>query len=350
MNDAPIRPNDLPPDRRRSLRQVGAAVVVFFAVLALLGARGLNNWARHLPVSRAGAVLVALTDAWWGKTAALGFDEPMIALEREWLIAQDASPLLYPRNFEETQVRRVAAEARLTAKGQGSTRQAATAAVRLKLKSHVPRRRAPDGGPTVLVIGDSIMATIGPMIKNDVVARLAGDAQVITKIATGLARPDVFDWRNQLRQEVETWHYDYMVMMLGTNDSQDFAERGRVLTYGTEEWVRSYNDRIAEMMDYACHGADRVFWIGLPPMKSEAFQRKAVRINSWAQKQVDRHPCMQYVSIDTIVGDERGEFTSYLKVKDGLERVRMGDGIHVTPQGGTLVSKALLKFIQKSAH
>ena len=99
-------------------------------------------------------------------------------------------------------------------------------------------------------------------------------------------------------------------------------------------------------MAAACRGGRRGLWVGLPPMQSDAFNRKAVRINSWAKRQVEAHACMSYVALDRIVGDDHGNFTSYRKIDDRLEKVRMVDGIHVTARGGTLISGALLELMK----
>ena len=311
------------------IAHVMIAVLAFYGILAIFGARGLHKWTTKLPVSALSTTLRAATDVWWARTAAMGLEAPSLATERGWLYLQDADPLLYPKTYAEIQNRR-----------RQRTVHKTTAAARVAI-----RKRAANGGPSVLLLGDSIMAGIGPVIKGDVLARLAGSADIVAKVATGLARPDVFDWRGEMKRAVAAEHYDYIVLMLGTNDSQDFLENGQILTYGTEEWAKAYNARLAELMDGACRGADKAYWIGLPPMKSATFNRKALRINNWAQKQAAAHPCFEFVGLDKVIGDKKGSFTSYLKVADTLEKVRNVDGIHITQKGGALVSQALINLI-----
>jgi hypothetical protein len=59
---------------------------------------------------------------------------------------------------------------------------------------------------------------------------------------------------------------------------------------------------------------------------------------------------MGYVSLDNVIGDDQGRFASYLKVDDHLAKVRMVDGIHVTAQGGSLISTTLLGLMTGSAR
>lgn len=306
------------------------AVFAFYGLLAIGGARGLHKWTTKLPVSPLATSLRAVSATWWKRTAAKGFERPFLATERQWLILQDASPLLYPKTFAELHKQRPKSE-RKKALLRGDTTPSLAA------------KRLSRGGPSVLLLGDSIMAGIGPVIKGDVLDRLAGSADLLAKVATGLARPDVFDWRAELKRAAAKDHYDYIVMMLGTNDSQDFVDHGQILSYGTEAWVKVYNARLADMMDNACLSARKVVWIGLPPMKSPAFNRKTLRINNWARRQAAAHPCVEYIGLDRVIGDEKGLFTSYLKIDNSLEKVRNVDGIHITQKGGTLVSQALME-------
>ncbi len=333
-----LNPNDLMKPPAFKIGHVVVSVFVFYAVVVLFGARGLHRWTQKLPVGDVATEVRKLTETFWGRTAGLGLEKPSLWVENVWLRFQEAHPLLYPHEFDVAMDRQARAAARkaLAAKKKGTLED-------LPLRAKL---RPAGGGPSVLVLGDSIIASIGPSIRNDIISRLAGDAEVIAKVATGLARPDVFDWRRELRRYVEGQRYDMIVMMLGTNDSQDFVEEGQILVYGTEAWVKAYNKRIDELMAVACKGADRAVWLGLPPMKSDVFQRKAVRINSWAQRAAERHSCVQYVSLDRVVGDEKGKFTSYRKMSEGLEKVRMVDGIHITAKGGSLVAKLLVDMFR----
>ncbi len=329
MQPAP-QPKKTPPTHRAG--NVIVSVLVFYVVVLMFDAKGIYNWTAKLPISTVASSLKTAANNHWRKTAALGLEEPKYTLETLFLDAQEAHPLLYPKKY-----------AVLTAKRKPKTLAKQPVIVRELLE---PDELPADAkGPKVLVLGDSIMITVGPVIKKDIASQLDGAAVVKAKLATGLARPDVFDWVKELKRMTADHHYDFAVLMLGTNDSQDFAEDGQILTYGTSGWVKAYNHRLDQLMTETCKAAAKGLWIGLPPMRSEAFNRKAVRINSWAEKQVERHPCMQYVSSDKVVGDKKGRYTSYLKIDDHMEKVRMVDGIHVTARGGSLISAALLDLM-----
>lgn len=309
-----------------SLRQVGIAVTVFYAVLLLLDARGLYNWTTKLGISEHTKKLRQVAEQHWRQTADLGLEEPKHTLETLFLDFQDAHPLLYPKKYPDFLARREK---------------------RLKERAKSRGKRDSTRGPHVLLVGDSIMAGIGPILKKEVSSRLEGKAILKARVATGLARPDVFDWRRELEASLAEDDYDAVVLMMGTNDSQDIVEDGNILIYGTHEWVRAYNERIAQMMETACKGSPRALWIGLPPMRSQAFNRKIIRINTWAKREARKHKCLEYLALDTVIGDENGRFASYLKIEDELEKVRMVDGIHVTARGGLVISDHLLPILTR---
>lgn len=326
-----------PPPAYRIGNVIGS-VLLCYLILFLFDAKGIYNWTTKLPVSKVTSSLRQGAKTHWKKMARWGLEEPSHTIETFGLDLQEAHPLLYPRKYAEVERRK---KEKLRAKKEKEQ-----FAKELLEPDEVPET-AP--GPKVLVLGDSIMMTVGPVIKKDISTHLSGAAVVKAKLATGLARPDVFNWVREVRRMTAKHHYDYAVLMLGTNDSQDFVEDGQILTYGTSAWVKAYNKRLSDLMAATCEAADKAFWVGLPPMRSAAFNRKAVRINSWAEKQAAKYPCMSYVSSDKLIGDEKGRFTTYVKVEDTMEKVRMVDGIHVTARGGSIISSSLLELMAAPA-
>ena len=363
---------ELPPVAPRyPLRQVVAAIALFYALLAGFDARGLYHWAKKLPVTERSAALKKATESLWAVTAAVGLEAPEIALETAFLDFQGADTRLYPKTYAELAVRRAAKEAHRQPEATDTPRRLAASSDKPApptLAAKTPRapqkagRHGAPQKPQVLIIGDSIMVSVGPVIKKALGDKLASDAVVKARVATGLARPDVYDWNAELRRSIAAARFDYVLLMLGTNDSQDFVVDGEILTYGTTPWFRAYTDRIGAMMDLACGSggappadaggsdAKRVLWIGLPPMQSAAFNRKAVRINSWAKRQAAARGCVEFVSLDDALGDGKGGFASYLKIDRALEKVRMVDGIHITAKGGRLVADAVIDRLRRLTH
>ena len=332
------------------VRNVVSSVLLLYVITMMFSTQGIHNWSTKLTVTPFTQDLQDWSEFLWANASEFGLEEPRHSLDSWFLSLQDAHILLYPKTYARTKELMHKRQLRRMEKARLEKSNPKLAARMLKLKQTMEPESETDKGkrPRVLIVGDSIMMTVGPVIKEDVASEMAGSAVVRAKLATGLARPDVFDWNTEIRSVVSKSKFDLIVMMLGTNDSQDFAENGKIFTYGTTEWVDIYNKRLLGVMQTACIGAKKVVWFGLPPMKSVNFDRKAHRINSWTKKQARISGCVDFVPTDRMLGDNDGKFASYAKVGDHLEKIRMVDGIHVTKKGGQVVSDFLVDYVKSN--
>lgn len=193
------------------------------------------------------------------------------------------------------------------------------------------------------------MMTIGPILREEFEQNPKVQVALKAKLATGLARPDVFDWKGEINQMTNQNRYDAVILMMGTNDSQDFAVNGEILSYGTAAWVKAYKSRIAGVMDLICKNSGQGIWIGLPPMQSNNFQRKAARLNQWIERTAERHTCIQYLDTARLLGNSEGKYLSYLTVDGKSEKIRMADGIHISKKGALLLMGPVFEALQLGA-
>jgi hypothetical protein len=91
------------------------------------------------------------------------------------------------------------------------------------------------------------------------------------KVSSGLARPDFFDWQGYLKKY--SYRYQAMALMMGTNDAQNMTKPdGAILQWGTRSWKIEYRKLVAAAMDQMLKsGVQRVYWVGMPVMKSINF-------------------------------------------------------------------------------
>lgn len=342
------------PRLRQNLGEVTAALLLCYFLLLIFGARQIFNWSSKLPHSEWTQALTLITEEHWQAMDKLGLDEPVLSLERDFLSFQNTPKHGMPKKYQEFVAARAKSAETKRLRALGKAPPDSLWAVTKDKQREIWRREARQNkshrGPRILLVGDSMMLSIGPVIKKDISERLGGSVDLRARVATGLARPDVFDWQREIEDALSTTSYDAVVMMMGTNDSQDFAENGQVLTYGTREWVKIYNARLTGLMDSVCRGAPRGIWIGMPPMQEEAFDRKMSRINTWALRESGNHGCMKYLGLDGVIGDASGKFSSFLAVEDDYLRVRTADGIHVSNHGGKLIANALLPLLARVHH
>src|SRR3989442_1242992 len=67
--------------------------------------------------------------------------------------------------------------------------------------------------------------------------------------ATGLARPDYFDWRAQVAADVRSFKPNVVLAMFGGNDDQNFIAGGQGYVLGSTGWRDVYGERVGRIMN-----------------------------------------------------------------------------------------------------
>jgi uncharacterized protein len=200
--------------------------------------------------------------------------------------------------------------------------------------------------PNVLIVGDSLMGGVGPRLKR-LLRKEHGfpNPKLKWKASTGLSRPDYFDWPKTLDQLLSEKNYDVVVAIFGTNDTQPVSVNRKSYRYGTKSWFAHYRKRVVKVLDMMCQAQNRsVYWIGLPTMRSEAFNDKIIKMNALYREELSRSSCGKYIPMDKILSPD-GQFSSYLRVGKKRKKVRAGDGIHLSFTGYDYVARRVIDTI-----
>jgi hypothetical protein len=207
----------------------------------------------------------------------------------------------------------------------------------------------------VVLTGDSMMAVgLGAGLM-----RKANDDRNLHivrafKSGTGLARPDVFNWIDQYPAMLGSEKPDVVIVAIGANDGQSFVVNGKVVLFGSDEWRKVYQSRVADFLATVESTGARVLWVGLPPMRSEPFNQRISIVNRIAYTVVSEDPKAGWWSTASFVGDATGSFREFAELPDGrLVRLRAPDGIHFTEEGASTMTGALIKWLDplsESAH
>lgn len=203
--------------------------------------------------------------------------------------------------------------------------------------------------PRLLLVGDSLMHGIGPRMARELAKADAGLVSVHAKISSGLARPDFFNWLAELPKNYARNVYDVAVVLMGANDGQSLVEEGQLLLFGSAAWAQAYQKRAAKLMDLGCLGAQRLVWLGLPPMRSQKLHSKVQKLNQLVQEAAQSRPCVKYVAMDQVLGDPNGNYTSYRTVAERQRRIRTADGVHLAFPGGDLVADLIRRELAPGA-
>src|SRR5438034_7343393 len=206
-----------------------------------------------------------------------------------------------------------------------------------------PRLPTPsEAGLRVLVVGDSIGADLAMGLARLLDARGGYVTKMDARQATGLARPDYFDWERQVAADLQRFHPDLVVAMFGANDDQGFLVRGGGVAFGTADWQRVYGQRVARIMAEVTAWGRPLIWVGMPPMRSDGLTAAMRTVNAIFRGQALAHPGVLYVDPWVALAGPRGRYAAYLPDASGQEElIRAADGVHLTAAGGARLAASV---------
>ena len=365
---------------RNDRRQLALVAAGFVLVIALLESRGLIVWADRLEVGPLQQQLAQGTRALDGALTPLGIaawrPRALETLARTgWSdMPQDDGKGAPPAMVLATQAATPspAASAPVAAPAPASPPAPMVVAVPAVLPpagpvEALPVAQALQGGtvltplpqataarPRVVALaGDSVMAVgLSAQLQRDLAPYR--DSIVTLKAyrsATGLARPEVFDWLNEYPLMLEHRRPDVVIVAIGANDGQGFVEGGKVKAFGTPEWHAVYAKRIADYLAMLARDGALVLWLQLPPMKSAKFNARMETINEIAREAVAREPRAIWWNPMGRIADASGEFREFGPRADGKKTVRLreADGIHLSDEGAGLITPDLVRWLNPAA-
>jgi hypothetical protein len=202
---------------------------------------------------------------------------------------------------------------------------------------------------TLLLVGDSMIAG---SLSSALAAGLSTDPsnRVVRAVqtATGLSRPDVFDWMSVVPPLLEREKPQLIICSLGANDATNLRSGGRLVEFGRAGWRNAYAERVAAMMQMLSSGGARVLWLGLPPMREAAFSDRARFLNRIFAYTARQFPQVDYFDLGMLVSGSTGEYATFVRNRDGrFIRMRMDDGVHYSPSGAKVVARWVMDWVRE---
>jgi hypothetical protein len=194
----------------------------------------------------------------------------------------------------------------------------------------------------VLIVGSSLAATgFGAVLEDMLDEHPDIECFRKAKSASGLVRPDFFDWDDQSKRQVEFRKPDLVIVFMGANDGQDIPAwkgSGRV-GWGDEDWPAAYRDRVDDFLTNLTmsvegqDGAD-VMWLALPKMPSPSLERKLTLIRSVHDQGVAALGAHgSYLDTTQYLVDDQGQLMVSTDVRGKQREIRSEDGVHFTMSG-----------------
>jgi hypothetical protein len=327
------RPRRRTEEGGRRLHSAGSAIIVSLAALLvalLLNAPGLHKSATIQPEGWKRDVALAVTGPLETVSSALLLDRP-----REGLKA------VLGRSDDDEIDTAVAAPGPKPTPVTGPT----DAPKRLKFTPKKKLRIWIAGDSLVVVPGESVLRAIAGNRAFDPVDAIDG------RIASGLERPDVFNWFTHVREVMETRKPRAVVVMFGGNDDHGFMtgipEGREVGSFGSPTWRREYRRRVAAVMDTVTSKGGFLVWIGLPISRDDEQTLRYDLINAIVQTEAaKRKGRVSYLDTYFFFAGDDGGYAQYVEDAAGkLVKMRADDGVHFERPAGDLIAEKVLERI-----
>jgi len=320
----------------RRLGSAGSALAVCALALALaavLNAPGTHKKAFNQPDGRTRDVALALTGPLATVSHALFLDRPRVGLQA---LAGRSGADDIDTEFGTGGV----ASGPPTAKPSPATPRTKPAFTPAR-----PLRLYIAGDSLVIVPAFAILRAAAANPAIEPVGRVDG------RVATGLTRPDVFNWFDEIRARLRSTKARMVVLSFGGNDTNSYMtgvpDGVSIGGFGEPTWTREYRRRVAALFDLVARAGAHAIWIGLPQVRDEALTGKFDVLNAAVAAEAGERP-RSVTFVDTYLrfagGD--GRFAEYLPRPGGGQlKVRADDGVHFEPAGGDIVADEVLKAI-----
>ena len=203
-----------------------------------------------------------------------------------------------------------------------------------------PRTPNEDEPLAMYVGGDSISRDLGEglaRITPTTLVRIDLDPQP----ATGLSRPDFFDWAQHLAGVLTEGRPDVIVVLFGANDFQNVEYEGEILDRFGSEWLDLYRQRVDRIMTLLGQPGTQTVWVGQPPVREPRLSGGLAILNDVYAEQAAEHPQVSYVDAWELFSDSDGDYVDEI---DGV-RLRREDGVHLTIDGGNRLAEAVWDLV-----
>ncbi len=206
----------------------------------------------------------------------------------------------------------------------------------------------------VLMLGDSMTATdFGKALEKLLDAHPQVECARRGRSATGLARPDYFDWQSEGRKQAKKHDPDLIIVVMGGNDGQDLidkAKKKRRVFWKGKKWPENYSQRMKHFIDGVMAPYRKVVWIELPVMDRPRLEKKLTIIRQVQRELVNSLDEANYLSTRKFFVDNNDKLFRATKVKGykAKQKLRQEDGIHFTVPGSRYFANRVYPLVLKN--
>jgi hypothetical protein len=201
----------------------------------------------------------------------------------------------------------------------------------------------------VWVVGDSTAQPLSLGFERNIRERADYKLRTLYRNASGLARPDFFDWPKVAKEQLEVNAPDVAFLSFGPNDTQGLLPPGKRLSVPmmTPEWRAEYARRIDAFVGLFSAKQVRVYLVlqSYNPQKKYAASMDEVNV---ALREAGERLQIGIIDTPQLLADDNGEFQRVALDSHGKPiALRSEDGLHLTGAGGGYLAKRVLRILDE---
>jgi uncharacterized protein len=199
----------------------------------------------------------------------------------------------------------------------------------------------------VWTVGDSTAQAVG----EGLVFQVRHDSQVrvknIFRNASGLMRPDFFDWPKTIAGILAREPAPKVVAItLGANDTQGIVmpDRKTVAKPGEDPWHTHYVDRVNAFLKLFSDAGATTLLIGQPYDPSKKFAPMMAAVNKAFRASASQVERVHYIDSEQLLLSSDGAYQNNITLENGQRLIlRNADGVHLTADGGRYLARFLVQ-------
>ena len=203
--------------------------------------------------------------------------------------------------------------------------------------------------------GDSQMRSIAAGMTRALGSDTSIAVRDLSVPSSGFLRSDYYNWPQKLEAvfagQKDGGRFDAAVIFLGMNDYQDmWTTGGIILTAGSPEWEEVYRKMVKVHLDTALASVPRLYWLGLPVVRSAAYNEKMQYLNAVHDSVAEEYDSKKLVriSLKSLVEQYGTGYIGAIKPKGSVWiSLMQSDGIHYTIEGGEYLMKQFIDRLHR---
>ncbi|MFT4773498.1 MAG: hypothetical protein ACI83Y_001709 [Candidatus Azotimanducaceae bacterium] len=218
-----------------------------------------------------------------------------------------------------------------------------------------------DGPPTadnparVYIVGDSDAGTFGPYLQQLLDGTTVATTQLNYKVSSGLARPDFYNWPDQLAAALPAVDPDIIVATFGGNDAQGLSAFQDELQFvigdpvaNEAEWSAEYTKRAGDVMDLLLEGGRTVIWVGIPNDDNPDVTARLAIQDRAAKAAAAARSGVTFVDTWARFSGREGNWAEFvIDPRDGEGKdVRADDGFHLNVNGAEILALDIAQVVR----